>query len=99
MRYMRQHIADGLLSGFPICCIVWFVLRHPLFQKKWFRRLEEKYWSWGNKNVSHIQCPYHRFFEKKPTYYICTPCDWYQRDFQKCLVCNKPNLEKKKIKI
>lgn len=82
---LRETIRDGLDSGFPLCCIAYFVVRMAVW------RLTGKLIQLRQpKGSQHVLCPFHVLFHKfipmRP-YHNCGTCNWQQYAKSKCVKC------------
>lgn len=79
-----EVIRDGRLSGYPWCCIFFFILRKWLLLKKLYRKILP-----NNKNLQHILCPFHYLYHLAvpPRYHYCFKCNWLQYRNVKCMIC------------
>jgi hypothetical protein len=90
-----EQIASGLLSNYPVCCIVWFLLRQEVLSERLWK--DKAFYHWWTTNIwpienrgvcLHIRCPYHLVKQKNPIYYECKKCGWEQLEEKKCKRCN-----------
>jgi hypothetical protein len=86
-----DHIDQGIKSGYPICCIVWFLLR-TAFSHFIIRITNKQPWYYGQPargNVQHVQCPVCNLITNKDKlkYYYCKKRDWIQYKKEICSLC------------
>lgn len=83
---MIRFYRDGRESGFPLCCIAYFLVRHIVW--KLTGKLIEL--SEQPENSEHVLCPFHliwhKFFPMKG-YHTCYTCNWQQYGNPNCVKC------------
>jgi hypothetical protein len=96
---VRGHIAKGIASGFPPCCIVYFLVR--IWGMVNIRKINEicsakhaKHQEKYGERLQHIMCPYHNAMYAKNDYlnipyYTCKRCGWYQYKDKTCNLCGR----------
>lgn len=97
---LRGHLAKGIASGFPPCCIAYFLLRMVAMDnstkiyKICHKNVIEKGKKYKNR-IQHVMCPYHDFIHslddyKTIPYYTCRKCNWQQYKDKICNMCGEP---------
>lgn len=91
----KYHVHEGRDSGYPWCCIIYFILRGWLFD------LTGYLIPLHTKSFQHTACPYHVLVYKlgryKPRYYTCRTCGWVQLNRRKCNICKDPIKKEKQF--
>lgn len=91
---LKKEFIAGILSSYPICCILWYLMRSKILYHLVLPRGIEFYKKvaiyekehFRNK-TRHIQCPLHTTIQKNPKYHRCKECNWVQLESDKCNVC------------
>ena len=86
MRFMR-HINQGIKSGYPSCCILWYFIRSLINEIGMLIFNIDKFFDLNLSNEhKHVACPICRVRKKKFKYYKCEKCKWIQANNK---ICNK----------
>ena len=91
-RAAREELILGRLSGFPLCCIAYYILHrryHDLFPPT--KSEIVRYAKDADRHISHVQCPWHAFTEPWPDYVMCVRQEycgaWFQVGGDECNLC------------
>lgn len=79
---LRNDVKDGRDSGYPYCCIGWYLVRCRIKDSfGWYLNLP-----WERLGAGHVRCPLHAYLTPKKSH-TCENCNWVQYGIVECKRC------------